>query len=449
MNVARLVKTIVGTRATADCVLRGSPSALAACEWLARESSAAATAGGGDLLDIKFNYQYCIQRYADYDENQLANHAIKVAKKCLKSARLRCATTAGTLDNMLSEDCVGLCCFEDLKSKTTHLAAANNSGEFLWRLSMDGQSAQVGGATTAGAARSLPAKQAHLAASREKNMALFGGCDPSHIRDIIVFGLAAALQIEASSCEDHFNSIPLFFFGESLDRLTRDSTSDETLCHPIDALLHGRVQHVIFSKDGWDHTCVDMPLPPGVLVFPGSFNPLHYGHREAIDAAMACILARGERVSGHAFEISAEHPDKGLLQKEEIRARVEQFTGVAPVIVSRAALYVEKAERYHSSRLLVGTDVMQKILHPQYSGGSTVRMNANLERIRLCGCSFLVAGRKNDATGEFETAECVLRAAMSSVEDQAAVRDMFIPIEGFRADVSSTRIRAELAVGKL
>ena len=428
-----LLKAVVSARAPCDCAIRSGPSALTACARLARASARASTAGHAGAVDvvekgvlnITFDYQYQCPRPQGAGAAQ--HLAVDVAKKCLASARLRCAAAADTLEDALGEECVGLCCFEDCASQTTHLAAANNVQ--VWTMSIP--SGAEGSAV------------AHDDEDNEEELRLGSG---NSIGDAIVLGLAAALRI-TSWKDEYFEGIPGLSVVDSHANSPTTSTATAASAgtptqHPIDDLLEGRVQHVVFGLRGWDHACLDMPLPPGTVVFPGSFNPLHYGHRGAVAAATATLCAHGESVPGHAYEISAEHPDKGLLRKEDIRTRVEQFVGVAPVIVSRAALYVAKTERYQGSRLLVGTDVMRKILHPKYSGGSMARMNAELERMRARGCRFLVVGRKDDASGAFETAESVIRDALPSLEDQTAVRDMFIPIEGFRADVSSSAIRA-------
>lgn len=434
MNLPRLINTIARTRATADCTIRASGSAIKACERLAREISVLPPAEKG-LLDISFTYRYhrsCVQQEVQQDRklNDVLN-AVHAAKQCLVSARMRCAATSATLENALHNECVGLCCFEDEESKTTHLVAANSMGAFVWQLSHGGEDTA---ATEKGNGSGEIVK---------------GENDGDYISDVILIGLAAALQVESWGTE--FELIP----GLSIEEpdsawapsvVGVDATANG---HPVDALLEGKAEHVVFGLRGWNYGRIDMPLPPGTLVFPGSFNPLHHGHRGAVDAALASVAANGERVPGHAYEISAEHPDKGLLKKEEIQTRVEQFTGIAPVIVSRAALYVKKTERYPLSKFLIGTDVMRKILHPKYCGGSVARMNAELERMRSRGCKFLVAGRKDEVSGVFETAESVLREVMVSPEDRAAVQDMFVPIEGFRVDVSSSAIRAGRAQVKL
>jgi hypothetical protein len=72
-------------------------------------------------------------------------------------------------------------------------------------------------------------------------------------------------------------------------------------------------------------------------VVPGSFNPLHDGHRHIYDSIQ--IDRWG---SAKFFEISASRVDKEDLTKDEIFQRLDQFRGYAPVIVTKESLFIDK-----------------------------------------------------------------------------------------------------------
>ena len=113
-------------------------------------------------------------------------------------------------------------------------------------------------------------------------------------------------------------------------------------------------------------------MPSKYIVFPGSFNPLHQGHEGLADVVQNYIQknktsSRNNEEVPVFFEISAMHPDKGLLEKQDLLKRIDQFIKKDKnVIISRAPLYVDKARNYPNSILAVGADTMIRILDPKY-----------------------------------------------------------------------------------
>lgn len=72
-------------------------------------------------------------------------------------------------------------------------------------------------------------------------------------------------------------------------------------------------------------------------VVPGSFNPLHDGHRHIYDSIQ---IDRWDSVK--LFEISSSRVDKEDLTKAEVFKRLGQFRGYAPVLVTNESLFVDK-----------------------------------------------------------------------------------------------------------
>jgi hypothetical protein len=93
-----------------------------------------------------------------------------------------------------------------------------------------------------------------------------------------------------------------------------------------------------------------------VEVVPGSFNPLHKGHRWIYDNIRAATLMP------KIFEISINRIGKDPLSYEELTDRVKQFGGYADVLVTNSSLMQAKAGvipvpvRFH-----VGFDVAQRM----------------------------------------------------------------------------------------
>ncbi len=87
---------------------------------------------------------------------------------------------------------------------------------------------------------------------------------------------------------------------------------------PIEELLAGRVRCVEFGPGG--RMVVDAPRT-GKVVLPGSFNPLHEGHRRMLEAAVERGRSKGEASEG-CFELSVGNADKGLLSANEVRTSI-------------------------------------------------------------------------------------------------------------------------------
>jgi nicotinamide mononucleotide (NMN) deamidase PncC len=164
---------------------------------------------------------------------------------------------------------------------------------------------------------------------------------------------------------------------------------------------------------------------PGIL-FPGAFNPLHEGHRR-----MAALAAQklGQPV---AFELSITNVDKPPLDFLEIRERVAQFAD-APLWLTRASTFVEKAKLFPGVTFAVGADTMARIAEPRYYGDSPATVARAIDELAACGCRFLVFGRVR--AGQFEGLDQLrLPAALRALCDGVAEDE-------FRNDVSSNALR--------
>lgn len=202
------------------------------------------------------------------------------------------------------------------------------------------------------------------------------------------------------------------------DRLTRAGSD------LIGELLAGTIARVTVLPDG--RLARDATRPAGLV--PGSFNPLHEGHREL--ARVAAGLLGG----AVAFELSVVNVDKPPLTDGEVRGRVAQFRGQGTVELTRAPMFSEKARLFPDVTFVVGVDTATRILDPRYYAGGEAGMRAALEAIARAGCRFLVAGRR-DAGGRFVT--------LSTLDVPTAFTPLFaeIPEDRFRHDVSSTALR--------
>jgi hypothetical protein len=157
----------------------------------------------------------------------------------------------------------------------------------------------------------------------------------------------------------------------------------------------------------------------------GSFHPMHEGHR--------LLAARAEAHLGRkvGYELALKNAEKAETNALQGRRRAQQAWGDRPVVLSHAALFHRKAERFPGAVFVVGVDTARRVLDPAFYG-SEADMASSLARIQALGCRFLVAGRY--AEGSFRT--------LSDLAVPDAWTALFEALPDFRMDVSSTEVRA-------
>lgn len=193
----------------------------------------------------------------------------------------------------------------------------------------------------------------------------------------------------------------------------------------VSALDNGTFPCLCQDPDGRLRT--SGPRPAAVL--SGSFNPLHHGHRELAATAVRLL---GVSV---AFEIPVVNVDKGRLSVAEMRRRLAQFTWYAPVWLTQAPTFLDKASLFPGCVFVVGADTAERIVQPRYYDGCATHRDEALAAIRDHGCRFLVAGRA-DAAGRF--------VGVEHLELPPGQADLFgaIARAEFDVPVSSTQLRA-------
>jgi nicotinamide mononucleotide (NMN) deamidase PncC len=208
-------------------------------------------------------------------------------------------------------------------------------------------------------------------------------------------------------------------------------TGRVALADPVIDLLAGRADAVCQEVDG--RLAVNGPRPK--LLLSGSFNPLHTGHCRLAEVAAARFGV------SPAFELAVVNPDKPALTAAETLRRMAQFTWQAPLWLTRAPTFTEKARLFPGTTFAVGFDTAVRIVTPHYYGRDPSVMVEALTRFGAAGCRFLVAGRVHKS-GEFHRLEQVnLPAELCGLFEE-------IPESEFRLDVSSTQLRQACELGE-
>jgi nicotinamide mononucleotide (NMN) deamidase PncC/nicotinic acid mononucleotide adenylyltransferase len=162
-------------------------------------------------------------------------------------------------------------------------------------------------------------------------------------------------------------------------------------------------------------------------IFPGAFNPLHAGH-----VRMAAV-AREILGADVAYEISIANVDKPPLDFMEIDGRLRQFGQDDAVWLTRAPLFVEKAELFTGATFVVGADTVARIGHSRYYRDSEDAVERVVARLTALGCRFLVFGRV-EGDRFLTLSDLALRPSLAAICQE-------VPEDAFRQDLSSTELR--------
>ncbi|MFA6173697.1 MAG: hypothetical protein WC701_08405 [Kiritimatiellales bacterium] len=155
------------------------------------------------------------------------------------------------------------------------------------------------------------------------------------------------------------------------------------------------------------------------LMLPGSFNPVHHGHRNLLKVA--------EEMTGlcGVFELSCANVDKPAIEEADALRRTAAIKDV-PVALTHTPRFIQKAALFPKTTFAVGFDTAIRFIK-DYS-------SEEWKKFQTLETRFLVAGRQYG--GIFQTLE--------NIGLPKGFEDLFeaVPESKFREDTSSTALRS-------
>lgn len=173
----------------------------------------------------------------------------------------------------------------------------------------------------------------------------------------------------------------------------------------------------------------------GVALLPGSFNPIHQGHR-----AMAQLAHIESTINKPVvYVLTADSPHKPRLTTRELLSRVAMFRRersehpeTAVLFTQDDPLFIDKARQHPGSTFVIGADTAIRMLDPQWGP----EIDPMLQEFWRLGTVFYVFGREID--GVYVSAQDVIT---KHVPEQH--RPLFHGMPHQMAPISSTELRKQ------
>ena len=189
-----------------------------------------------------------------------------------------------------------------------------------------------------------------------------------------------------------------------------DFPPNQPLPEPISDKARERfLARPLVTRDGFRKPAPD----GGVVLFPGNFYPPHDGHFS-------------NATSDTIFQITANPPHKPKLSLQDMLERVRHFRHRGDVLfLDGCGLYLEKAQRFPGSTLILGTDALRRMLDPKWG----YEPEELLQAFKAARTTFLVACRDVDLLDNIDIPEWA--------------REMFTALPRTKySHLSSTQIRS-------
>lgn len=197
-----------------------------------------------------------------------------------------------------------------------------------------------------------------------------------------------------------------------------------------EALTDGCVQNVFFEPQS-QALLANVRLDNSVLL-AGSFNPLHHGHQQLLDAALATVAVDGAL---GVFELSVSNCSKSDIGNLELYLRAKQFFDAGrSLLLTNKPYFRDKVNFVGSgSWFCIGADTFRRFFDPQFYDSYSQLLDF-ADFLLKRGVKLVVGPR-------------ALQAKLETIVDYIdmvppSYRSHVSEVCNFRVDVSSTELRA-------
>lgn len=189
---------------------------------------------------------------------------------------------------------------------------------------------------------------------------------------------------------------------------------------------HGSAAIQELLKPEFSRLCVG--CDDGMLILPGSFNPLHAGHQK--------MLRIAEGVTGMigtgAYELSIRNAEKHSLDFLTLERRLANIKE-RNVWLTNAPMFEDKAHLFPGTTFVLGVDTMSRIGELRFYDNQPEKLQSAIQTFTDLAVSFLVFGRIHGDT--------FISLADLSLPEALMVLCQGVSEKDFRNDLSSTTLR--------
>ena len=297
-----------------------------------------------------------------------------------------------------------------------------------------------------------PDQACSMATARALAMTAFQKSQSYNLTDCFGLGCTASLATDRVKKGKHRAFWAIQTATDSFSFSTLYSSDRQTEENQLVEDLWKSVEHTLFSastnlppeiksehqnaKSDWVNLLKNQPYRHtdsghnGLLLLPGSFNPLHEGHEKMLTIAEQICHRKG------AFEISIRNADKPSLDFISIRNRLNQFKNRA-VWLTNTPTFGEKSALFPGATFAIGIDTVKRLGQTRFYNNDPGLMEASFNNLISNNTRLLVFGRLEGDV--FETLDTV------SIPDQLRSQCEAVSEDLFRSDLSSTMLRQQLS----